>query len=330
MEPGFAEVFHNLLAPELVFVYWLALGMAGWAALKWARRRAVNRSNNDLCPVCGYVVDRIGGSTCPECGTDLLRSGVIPPGGRRSTETFALVVRWTVLLPLLGLVGSAVLGQLIHHYAASGTVRLTPRSRAFSYVQLAWSGEGYRRPFPVRTLQLELVNVPPGRTTRTVHMKVGPATGAYRYEDDLGAVVTGPTLPDAAALVRWMRLAEVEVDSPEAAPVAEADARDLSAVVRAAAKGNLPEADTPRLVCGAVTRHEDAQGPDPHFRAAALFLWSLVWLAGVQAILWSRHRGQAALRASDPAPDSPPPAPPPVSRIASARKRVDAVSAGTW
>jgi hypothetical protein len=75
------------------------------------------------CASCGYTILGLTTSTCPECGKDLLVTGIIPPGklGLRVGRAFA----WTALI-FLAFCFSGFLVGLIRYYNCDASFHLTP------------------------------------------------------------------------------------------------------------------------------------------------------------------------------------------------------------
>jgi len=79
-------------------------------ALWLALTRPANYRAEPVCERCRYRVGGLSTFTCPECGTDLRRTGIITPAMemRRRGSTVGAIAGWTLLMAFVGIMLGAV------------------------------------------------------------------------------------------------------------------------------------------------------------------------------------------------------------------------------
>ncbi|MGQ0629312.1 MAG: hypothetical protein ACT4PL_14580 [Phycisphaerales bacterium] len=106
--------------------------------------RPKNHSAEPACERCRYRVSGLNILTCPECGTDLRRTGIITPAMemRRRGSTVGAVLAWTFIIGAAGLLAVSASGMLMaRQFTRGGGMRsastFTPGSLAYAKVEVS-------------------------------------------------------------------------------------------------------------------------------------------------------------------------------------------------
>ncbi len=203
------------------------------------------------CAVCRYPVAGLTELTCPECGTDLRRTGIITRGMelRRRGSLVSALLAWSVLWMLLGAVGSTMFSFLIAQAFNAGPMggmqseatwkyTVSPTSRTWTGTLTAVStfgGVGASQHF---TTSMEITG-PKGAAS----VSMAGTFGSYRFTvttPDGGHIVTSAfTASEAATLLQGAGLGV-------STPAEIAEARDVAGILNAvvASFGGAPGATT--------------------------------------------------------------------------------------
>lgn len=100
----------EILIPLVIVT--LCVGVVVWVVLL-SRRGGASTSKGERelarCGQCGYPAEGVGSFECPECGGDLRRVGILPPGVRVRSMLPVVLILWTLGM----LVGGGALGSLL-------------------------------------------------------------------------------------------------------------------------------------------------------------------------------------------------------------------------
>jgi len=153
------------------------------------------------CGGCGYAVDGLDSSTCPECGGDFRKVGISTPqfvlkwrGGY-----FSAILGWTLVMLMVGMVGMWVVAMLsftrtmtpVTNTTTTTSTTLTPASNAYRSIRLEGT-QGFGQSAVSTTIELVLTGtdgsvstlaVDPAALTYTVDDGAGPGD-AQSYDDD--------------------------------------------------------------------------------------------------------------------------------------------------
>ena len=256
------------------------------------------------CGRCGYNVTGLDSLTCPECGGDLRRGGIVNADEQRKLGRGLLIGASIIYTAVLALVG----GMLAFTIEQSLPVERT-YSNAMTLKSYAATGREYLLDANYRTWQEDL---PPMQVTMTLHPAQGIATQWLRYFPDTNTCsVAGPggafgstkqpfTLE---ALLVFLRGAGVD---DHADPTVVDEARIVYEQIRAQSRithmMNYPGRTTGGLTSNnkplAINASTVASADTPRFATPAIVLLLIAaWLAGLRAMWrYSRpRRGGAAI-----------------------------------
>ncbi|MGD9689977.1 MAG: hypothetical protein AB7K52_10030 [Phycisphaerales bacterium] len=258
----------------------------------------LDRVKQPVCAHCRYPAGGIAGLTCPECGSDLRRVGILTPGMmmRRAPGPWTWIAAWTLAWALVG-VGT---GTLISE-ALDGRIRATKNApfRAADDPGLAITFdleiEGWREPprdlwFSMRLTHASRAEAP-GRIEFTwPEARVRSSVGGAHAALPVGGTV------DAGALSRWLGT----TDLPDAAFAGT----ELLDTIRRLADGpyNMVGGwkDGPAWRAGGSSLSVRHYTPG-WVHAALAGLWLTGWLVGLGATLRIFRRGSRRPRAVPPA-----------------------------
>jgi len=137
--------------------------IAGVAVAMMARRRPDRRVTQPICGECGYAVEGLPTFTCPECGSDLRKVGIITP--RRASRRLGAVgaaVRWTLTLAVAATLITVVLAATLlpNRVIKHSRYTLTPASGAYASVDCRARGEFLQWPWqPGRQPRLDVLTL---------------------------------------------------------------------------------------------------------------------------------------------------------------------------
>lgn len=304
----------SIAFPLLLVGVVLFIGALVFIAFAIGRRSKIGSVAAPCCAACRYPVEGLTSLTCPECGCDLRRVGILTPAMGRPYGPWPGLILWTLLLPIPAL---ALSGLFVSLAAPIREVRET-----------TWDLQSLSPVIP-RTIELKATATrahwPPSAARR---IGAGVSHGIDRVELHLTRSEGAPGSPAAAVCVdleskRWWTL-----DRPDRRPLIDLDAQAVRSslgfpalsesagahaardepwsalvdLVRAAesgrhssqsldaALGRRPAADYwSARQTGAFT----AIGPHPGAMLSLLAFWVLLWLAGCR-FLYRRARPVAA------------------------------------
>ncbi|HEY3244049.1 MAG TPA: hypothetical protein VGM03_11940 [Phycisphaerae bacterium] len=249
------------------------------------------------CGRCGYPVFGLTGPTCPECGVDLLRAGILTSEYARRLRRSWRAVLWTLLLPIPALVISTASGRLVQIHTNVSKLQLnSPKSEAYSSIEITETARGRRKTQRLKQIQVSIMLgtrlfgvIPFGSGKPIGDLQIDPKGRSYRYTDPAGQIVERSTPIDAAALGDWMQTMGVRTDrallQPEAEEVISLLRQDIaSGIARTQLGGYTAFGGASGSWGGRFSRVETPIW----FIATAAAFWLLIWLLGLRRILHFR------------------------------------------
>lgn len=271
------------MSPSLITLFGLVVVIAIIIAFAMlvVRRRRMN-VKLPSCAICLYPVVGLEGETCPECGSDLNEVGIVTPDMRRPMHPVAVIIVWTVLLPLPATIITFVVGDALEFHRMDETISLSmPDSKTFQRIEIAtsdriansadWSPDSF-------TFILSLKAAP---LQRSLHYSAHSGD-RIRAELPDGSWAEWDEPVDAATLSRWFaahgidttrddvkkEIAEIEVLYQEMTRFHQS-ARPLSA----------------RTFSGIGTSINRGSAWPVWYGIAAPIFWALVWVAVIMLIV---------------------------------------------
>lgn len=241
-------------------------------------------SASAACDRCGYEVAGLKGTLCPECGIDLMVSGIRTPAlemRRRGHLGWALFA-WTVSCTLVGVFATTIITWIVFSAAggfgggATGatlttdTATLTAASGSLPPLEISAAVTTDDATGNVESVNLTLsaATVAPAATFSYMRTSsTGSLNTEYLSATDPSArvitstVVTGP--PSAAAVSTW--LSSLQPDNPPAQT--DPDVQELVNILAAAADGTNPS--TAVAPAGLFTAANPTTSTTPTFSPAA-------------------------------------------------------------
>jgi hypothetical protein len=275
-----------------------AMAVAAVAVVRALWRPTRSGAGEPSCGACGYSATGLESFTCPECGNDLRRVGILTPHTLARRPSYAAgVVLFTGLWAFTGTLAAGAVGELVpelRRYQHS-LVLSSPKSRAYGAAEVRTSGRAWGDGRPTMNVTVELLTEA-GMTGPVGALWVEPRSGRYHFEDTdrrrFGA--DAGFGPDAVAA--WLSAAGVKSDDPRV----EAEARRIAGAVWRGARGS-------RIgFAGGGVSQSTSTGADPQFRsarvtetvtserppwpvAAFVLVWVLAWAGGLR-YLWQMTR----------------------------------------
>ncbi len=260
---------------------------AGVALLAWARRWWANRRLRVVAPSCAsclHSVEHAPSLTCPSCGADLRRAGILTPHLRAARPAGALERAgiWTCAMLVLYVALVLLLTQFPGLWQASQTRRHVLRSDAglFDRLDVVSRSALGRGGLSVQELSISV------RDTRflasPIRADVGHAT-PWTYRDAGGATVRLSTELSRDDLRRWLGDGGITVHSPQQ----ESEIGELAGLIDDVR--HHPESTNVALLHlrGVANHSEASTEPIEPFRLATIIIPLVLWAAGV--LLLRRH-----------------------------------------
>ena len=275
------------------------------------------------CAACGYIVLGLTTTTCPECGSDFLITGVLPPG--RIGLRFGRAIVWSLLILLAANISSMLCGK-IHHYSRDAHFDLTiPGTSSGPLVILYLDAEGYSprlspdhvevyafgpSPVPGTTTAFGVTHgtsswgtlVPAGPRATLFRT---PGTGDWKLTDPSRSIQT-KTLTDAQ-VDAWLSAIGIASDLARAHELAQTigEAQDTSDLEHFAPGASVPLTKWRCFSFGGGS----GSSPDPTLQFANAWLFAFLWayslrrtIAGRPEPLRGHNAARLLLRAATPSP----------------------------
>jgi hypothetical protein len=278
----------------LLLLLVLLLGI-GLVMLIRSTRRGRTQLTGPVCGSCGYRVVGLANMTCPECGSDLRRVGILTASTPSNTAraVFGSIV-FTLVVCFVGLcVSAAIAAVLPVEHSDSEQVQLkTPDSGAYQGVILSSAGASFIGKPSGLPVRIDLTSNLGGGSAATSWLLARP-DGGYEY---VAAGLPRVVRPDgfgSAAVLEWMKAAGIDVN-------ARSVAREAG---RIAGETLLINRNTRRALAidnqngGGFTRSgggegapfstyvytQRADGDSPHWPAVVvLLMWIALWAFGMR------------------------------------------------
>jgi hypothetical protein len=244
--------------------------------------------------------------TCPECGGDLRRVGILTPSTPDQPKgALGGIVAFSLVFFFVAIVASAAITVILPVRQSYGErVSLTaPSSGAYRAVVLHADGAAYRPRPAGLPIEIDLIpTVGSGSQSASSWMLVRP-DGSYEYVATARARVTRSEGFGSAAVLEWMKAAGIDVTVPavgqEAAGIA-GEAHLINRNSRRAFAGGTEggfsssgsgSGQAAPFGSNSYTRQANAERP-AWAGLALLFFWIATWIGGI-VFLWRRARGRS-------------------------------------
>ena len=243
-----------------------------------ARRSSVREPS---CGRCGYAVEGLNEFRCPECGCDLRKVGILVPGMVRAvrpiTVAILAAVTWTILLPLVAVVLTAIIAvSIAKTHTNQAMVQMTSLHPGAPDVQIVLTGRGATS----SDYQSVLIHADTG-AARSPSPLIDVRLPSLEYEmmDSSGQWRRASEKLDAAALNDALTTrAEMEAD-PELDP-----GREVLSVIESLAGGGAVVVGGPAYSGASVSTSSSTQSR-AWFRVTAICFWLALWLLGLVGII---------------------------------------------
>lgn len=198
----------------------------------WVSLTVPRRVTAPSCERCRYPVAGLSSFECPECGTDLRRTGIVtrPMEMRRRGGMFVAILSWTYLVGASTLMIEGLIATSMAWSAASGAVAaasvqtsvMTPNSGAYATVTLeqtsSWNGA-------TPTSQIDMTLEASDGAQHT--LRVDSVGNLWEVADEAGAVVASGQDFGDEAIAALYESAGLDASEEQVA----AEARELVRVV---------------------------------------------------------------------------------------------------
>ncbi|MFM9957307.1 MAG: hypothetical protein ACKVZJ_04475 [Phycisphaerales bacterium] len=260
------------------------------------------------CERCGYTITGLESLACPECGTDLRRTGIITPAMelRRRGSLAKAIIGWTCSVFLVSFLGFAwwsiaAIGATRMMGAGSNTTTITltetftPVSGSLELVRLTTS----QTTGAVAMENIELQFVALDGQTSTMSATLAPSGWEFSSPSEIGIDLSTVSDPGPAEIAAVMRAAGIPTDRDsvraEANEIALLLDEKLSNPITPAPPSNLSfqtlRAQPSSSSISAAAQPPVAAAPNPfvafYIGAAAAFA---IWLGGLFLVVWLRRR----------------------------------------
>lgn len=276
----------------------LLLGI-GLVMLIRSTRRGRAQLTGPVCGSCGYSVVGLANMTCPECGSDLRRVGILTTSTPSNTARAVVgSIVFTLVVCFVGLcVSAAIAAVLPVEHSDSEQVQLkTPDSGAYQGVILSSAGASYiAKPggLPVR---IDLTNNLGGGSNAAASWLVAKPDGGYEYAAPGSPPVVRAGGFGSAAVLEWMKAAGIDVNARSVAREAGRIAGETLLINRNTRRALAIDNETG----GGFTRSGGGEGApfstyvytqrafadSPHWPAVAvLLMWIALWACGMRYLI---------------------------------------------
>lgn len=275
----------------------LLLAIAAIALILSARRRR-GRLTGPVCGSCGYNVLGLATMTCPECGGDLRRVGILTPqtpGQPRGP--LGGVILFTAVVIFVAFVTSAAMTLILPlRHSDAEQVRLTsPRSGLYREIALHAEGASYLPPRNGLDVKIDLVNDSAASTQPASSWMLFRPDGSYDYVAPGSPRISRPGGFSSAAVLKWMEASGIDTATPfvtqEAARIAgqtrliSRNARRVFALTTQTNGTSMRSgSDGGAFATYSNTQRASAERPDwpPYL---FLLLWLAIWISGMRYLI---------------------------------------------
>lgn len=217
---GGGGLYH--IASDSTTPWQLILGSFAWLPFLYLVLRYLQTPSSQLrakpslidpvCGGCGYSVIGLNSLTCPECGSDLRRVGIV--SAKRPRITLQMIAAMLSLSLAIVLMNGLLTPKLIEQLPTRRTISIAktvqpPPSNAYAKAVVAGSGAWLNQ--SVKDLPVTITMTLNSGATTTIN--VDTPAGSVRYIDPVSRASVHDELT-SRALLEWMRKAGVDVDLP--------------------------------------------------------------------------------------------------------------------
>lgn len=296
----------SIAFPLLLVCVVLFIGALAFIAFAMGRRSKIGSVAAPCCAACRYPVEGLTSLTCPECGSDLRRVGILTPAMRRPIRVWTAIVLWSLLLPipafaLSGLIASLAVPTRNVHETSWDLLPIAPAS--FEHVEVTINSTDMVWPLSARgrsspsalveladSMSLRVAGSPPRADGGSLHVDL-EAAAWWTHSDQRRRPLSQL---DTESLRRLLGSAPP--------PEGDADPDDIASPLRdlvlwASDNRPSPAALSSALARDPMTRLFTVQQagsfrmvePHPAAMVALLAFWLIFWAAGCRA-LYRRFR----------------------------------------
>lgn len=276
---------------------------AGAVALILLVRRGRVRLTGPVCGACGYSVLGLSHMTCPECGNDLRRVGILTPRtpGRPRGPLGGIIVLTGAVLLVAFVSSLAIIDILPLWHSDSEQSRLnSPRSAAYREAIIHADGASYlpkRNGLPV---EIELTSNSAGASPAPSSWMLVRPDGSYEFVASGLPRVVRPDGFGSVAVLEWMKAAGIDIAAPsvgeEAAEITgqtrlinRNSRQALAFTIQTNSKSMRSGSGNAPFAAYSYTSHVIAARPDwPRF--VLLVLWFAIWISGIGYLLRRSRR----------------------------------------
>jgi len=268
------------ILPLLILLFILALfGSAIYFIFRTKKRPATS-----VCGACSYSVDGLTTFTCPECGSDLRKVGIITPNQSRPLPGWLKCIFFTIALPLPALIVSAIIiafiGPTVNQRDVTWTIT-QPASASFktAYVETTTRSTNWAQGFHTAAA----FSAPSASTLRIWLERNDASTTPASHFDILARKSTAQPAFAPADLAPLAEQAGLDSASP-------AVTAELTALADFMTQAAVDQNPSPALAPGAFgiapsTNFSSSSGPAPWFALLLAFLWLIIWILGCARLL---------------------------------------------
>jgi hypothetical protein len=275
--------------------------MLGWRlvvrrVLPAIRRR--RRGTMPQCRSCGYAIEGLPSTTCPECGSDLRGTGTCVPAAAppppRPVGRVRRILAWTLLIviyypfavQLLPPLAPRPIVQELQEYPPLAIRRIGTQGRTISRCSVDAEWRSYlpflvQPPFIYLEVWTEDQSRPPLLQARRI--QIGPGGSTYGFVDAKGHWRQGDNL-DEQVILEFLQAAGADSRDPSL----QSMARQLLPLLKRTSSLHLQWNPTPL-------------GKKDKYHSWIAYDWLALWLLGVLRILWRGRKVKPASPAPQPA-----------------------------
>jgi hypothetical protein len=273
-----------VISPIVIFI---VVAVVGLLIVTLLPRRSAPAAGDAACGSCGYSTRGLETLTCPECGEDLRRVGIIPSGGaaRRRLGFLIPAIVFTAALLFIGVPANSLLTDLLPlRRTYERTITATsPAGRKYQIIGKASTWSEQRPPLNV-TVEMT------SGVTRTLTLD---PSGRSAFADAAGKTVTAPKRFGQPVVMAWLQSTGVTADQQtidEAGEIAHLARRASRITQPQLGPGTWTRMGMTGASVGLTTTQSEigrAELP-PAAKEIITGLWLIPWFAGL-VFLWRQR-----------------------------------------
>ena len=268
------------ILPLLILLFILALsGSAIYFIF-----RTKKRPDTSVCGACSYSVDGLTTFTCPECGSDLRKVGILTPNQSRPLPGWLKCIFFTIALPLPALILSAIIiafaGPTVNQRNTTWTIS-QPASASFTtaYVETSARSTNWAQGFHTAAA----LSAPSESTIRIWFERNDASTTPASQFDILARKSKAQSAFTPADLAPLVQQAGLDAANP-------AVQAELAVLADFMTQAGIDQNPSPSLAPGAFgfgpsTSISSFSGPAPWFAILMAALWFIIWVLGCLRLL---------------------------------------------